>query len=102
MTDRIRKLTELTLKGEMYAKGQKAAKFVIQTGYPIDGFGEHVFRAIEKDQFYIVTHPEYDKHILQQAEYAVEEQNPVCVSISEAIKDVANVPGKEKITKLER
>ncbi|MBE7005354.1 MAG: SDR family NAD(P)-dependent oxidoreductase [Ruminococcaceae bacterium] len=95
-------LSDPYYKGEMYAKGQQAAKYVIQTGYPIDGFGEHVFKAIEKDQFYIVTHPEYDKHILQQAEYAVEEQNPVCVSISEAIKDVANVPGKEKITKLER
>lgn len=87
---------------EMYAQGQQSAAFVVQTGYPIDGFGEHVFKAIEKDQFYIVTHPEFDAHILQQAEYAVNEENPVFVTVEEVIQDVVNIPGKEKVTKLER
>ena len=80
-------------QSETFAKGKAAAQFVIGTGYPIEGFGERVFRAIENDEFYVVTHREYDEHIIKQVEQTIARENPVVASISEAIKDVTNLPG---------
>ena len=80
-------------QSETFEKGKAAAAFVIGTGYPIEGFGARVFDAIEKDEFYVVTHREYDEHILKQVEQTLARTNPEVVSISEAIKDVTNLPG---------
>ena len=80
-------------QSEAFAKGKAAAQFVISTGYPIEGFGARVFDAIEKDEFYVVTHREYDEHIIKQVEQTIARENPVVVSISDAIKDVTNLPG---------
>lgn len=38
---------------------QKAAEVSICTGMPIDSVGMRVFNAIEEDQFYILTHPQF-------------------------------------------
>ena len=80
-------------ESEMFKKGKQSAAFVIGTGYPIEGFGERVFKAVENDEFYIVTHPEYDEHIKAEVDQTVARTNPKVVSIGEAIKDVTNLPG---------
>ncbi|MBR0372950.1 MAG: SDR family NAD(P)-dependent oxidoreductase [Mogibacterium sp.] len=80
-------------RGEIFAKGQQASKFVIGTGYPIEGFGAEVFKAIENDQFYVVTHREYDEHIRKEVDQTIARVNPVVATIGEAIKDVTNMPG---------
>ena len=80
-------------QSEVFAKGKAAAQFVIGTGYPIEGFGARVFDAIEKDEFYVVTHREYDEHIIKQVDQTLARTNPEVAPISEAIKDVTNLPG---------
>ena len=80
-------------QSEVFAKGKAAAQFVISTGYPIEGFGARVFDAIEKDEFYVVTHREYDEHIIKQVDQTIARENPEVASISDAIKDVTNLPG---------
>ena len=45
---------------EAFAKGQAAAKHVIETGLPIEGLGETMFKAIEDDQSYVLTHQQYN------------------------------------------
>ena len=80
-------------QSDVFAKGKAAAQFVISTGYPIEGFGARVFDAIEKDEFYVVTHREYDEHIIKQVDQTLARTNPEVAAISEAIKDVTNLPG---------
>ncbi len=80
-------------ESEMFKKGKQSAAFVIGTGYPIEPFGAHVFEAVEKDQFYIVTHREYDEHIKSEVDQTIARTNPKVVPIGEAIKDVTNLPG---------
>ena len=80
-------------ESEMFKKGKQSAAFIIGTGYPIEPFGAHVFEAVEKDQFYIVTHREYDEHIKSEVDQTIARTNPKVVPIGEAIKDVTNLPG---------
>ncbi len=80
-------------QSEMFEKGKQAAAFVIGTGYPIEGFGERVFKAVENDEFYIVTHPEYNAAIKKEVDETIARTNPQVVTITEAIKDVTNLPG---------
>ena len=80
-------------ESEMFKKGKQSAAFVIGTGYPIEPFGAHVFEAVERDQFYIVTHREYDEHIKSEVDQTIARTNPKVVPIGEAIKDVTNLPG---------
>ena len=55
---------------------EKASEYVVTTGLPIDGFGETVFKGIEDDQFYIVTHPQYDPLMRKQIYDRVDNVNP--------------------------
>ena len=75
-------------QSEMFEKGKQSAAFVIGTGYPLEGFGEKVFEAVENDQFYIVTHREYDEHIKSEVDQTIARTNPKVVAIADAIKDV--------------
>jgi len=45
---------------ELHQKMQGAAKYLIMTGRAIDESGPVVFKAIEDDQLYIITHEHYD------------------------------------------
>lgn len=45
---------------EAYLKGQQFAKYVITNGKPIDTIADTVFKALENNDFYILTHPEYN------------------------------------------
>ncbi|MCI1986140.1 MAG: SDR family NAD(P)-dependent oxidoreductase [Lactobacillus sp.] len=45
---------------EAYLKGQQFAKYVIVNGTPIDNIAPTVFKALEDETFYILTHPEYN------------------------------------------
>lgn len=61
---------------EEFAAGQAAAKFVIETGYPLEGFGDTVFKAIEEDQFYVLTHREYDGMLQLQTMEKLQQKSP--------------------------
>ena len=65
---------------------QGAAKYLIETGRPIDESGPIVFKAIEDDQFYIITHEQYDPLIRLRCENMLARKNPEAV--------VANHSGK--------
>ena len=70
---------------EEFAKGQAAAKFVIETGYPLEGFGATVFKAIEDDQFYVLTHREYDGMLQLQTMEKLKMKNPNLAELVAAI-----------------
>ena len=73
-------------KSEEFAKGQAAAKYVIETGRPLEGFGEKVFKAIEEDQFYVLTHEEYDGMLQFQTMEKIKRKNPNLAELVAAIK----------------
>ncbi|MBR2188728.1 MAG: SDR family NAD(P)-dependent oxidoreductase [Eubacterium sp.] len=69
-----------------FAEGQAAAKYVIETGLPLEGFGETVFKAIEEDQFYVLTHPQYDGMLQLQTGEKLKRANPNLAQLVAAIK----------------
>ena len=73
-------------QSEEFAKGQASAKYVIETGLPLEGFGETVFKAIEEDQFYVLTHPQYDGFLQLQTGEKLKRSNPNLAQLIEAIK----------------
>lgn len=63
-------------QSEDYKHEQAVAKYVIETGMPIEGFGERIFSAIENDEFYILTHAMYNPLIMLQTKNRIEGVNP--------------------------
>lgn len=47
-------------QSEVFEKGQQVAKYVITNGKPIDTIADTVFKALEDNEFYILTHPEFN------------------------------------------
>ncbi len=47
----------------MYEEEEKQKHKVIKGGIPIDTIGEVIFKAIEEERFYILTHPELNSLI---------------------------------------
>jgi hypothetical protein len=48
----------------------------IEAGMPIQELANHVFRAIEDEQFYVITHPEYIPRIQKRFDNIVQQKNP--------------------------
>lgn len=61
---------------EAYKAGLERAHFVIRTGIPIDSIGMSVFNAIEEEQFYILTHPQYNPVIGLRVKTMLDGKNP--------------------------
>ncbi|WP_333638053.1 SDR family NAD(P)-dependent oxidoreductase [Tissierella praeacuta] len=59
-----------------YKAGLERAHFVIRTGIPIDSVGMSVFKAIEEEQFYILTHPKYNQIIGGRVKTILDGKNP--------------------------
>jgi NAD(P)-dependent dehydrogenase (short-subunit alcohol dehydrogenase family) len=59
-----------------YQTGLARAKYVIETGIPIDSIGQSVFIAIEEEKFYILTHPQYHPVIGKRVKDMLEGVNP--------------------------
>lgn len=59
-----------------YKEGLERAHYVIRTGIPIDSIGMSVFNAIEEEQFYILTHPQYNPIIGLRVKNMLEGKNP--------------------------
>ena len=59
-----------------YKAGLKRAEHVITTGIDIDSVGMSVFQAIEDEQFYILTHPQYQAVIGWRAKNILDMKNP--------------------------
>ncbi|MBR1986293.1 MAG: SDR family NAD(P)-dependent oxidoreductase [Mogibacterium sp.] len=65
---------------------QGAAAYYIKTGRAIDESGPIVFKAIEDDQLYIITHEHYDKYIQLRCENMLARKNPELIPIDHNIK----------------
>lgn len=63
-------------QSEEYKNGLKRAHHVITTGLPIDSVGMSVFQAIEDEQFYILTHPQYQPVIGWRVKNILDMKNP--------------------------
>lgn len=53
--------------GEIFKEGQKQAKKDITTGIPLDNVPKIIFKALEDDKFYILTHPGMNPAIVARA-----------------------------------
>lgn len=59
-----------------FKAGQQMAKYVIETGMPIDSIALTVFQAIEDDEFYILTHPVFNTLIGDRVKRIVNGDKP--------------------------
>jgi len=59
-----------------YKAGLERSKHVIKTGIPIDSIRQSVFIAIEEEQFYIFTHPQYNLVIGKRVKDMIEGRKP--------------------------
>lgn len=83
--ERFKDMSDPYYESKEYKAGQAAAKYVIETGRPIDDFGATVFKAIEEDQFYVLTHEEYDGMLKYQTAEKLQRKNPNINEINAAI-----------------
>lgn len=63
-------------KSAEYSAGQRYGKMVIETGIPIDSVGMSVFQGIEDENFYILTHPNYNPLIGLRVKNILDGHNP--------------------------
>ncbi|WP_318764929.1 SDR family NAD(P)-dependent oxidoreductase [Lactiplantibacillus carotarum] len=63
-------------QSEAYLKGQEFAKYVITNGKPIDTIADTVFKALEDNRFYILTHPEFNPLISDRVNRIVNDGKP--------------------------
>ena len=73
-------------QSEEYKKGIEEFNHVIETGLPLEGHGEMVFKAIEEDQFYVIPHPKYDDFLKLQTGEKLERKSPNLAEVVAAIK----------------
>lgn len=76
-------------QSEAFKKGQAEAKYVIETGYPIDGIGDLVFKAIEEDQFYVLPHEKYDGLLKIQTGEKLQRKSPNLAELMAMLKGAA-------------
>ncbi len=58
---------------ESYREMQAA----IETGMSVQDLTEHVFRAIENEQLYVLSHPEVTPYIQERMDHIVQQKNPL-------------------------
>ncbi|SES63404.1 Short-chain dehydrogenase [Natronincola peptidivorans] len=63
-------------QSESYRAGLAKAEHVITTGIPITSVAQSIFTAIEEEQFYILTHPQYNPVIGLRVKTMLEGKNP--------------------------
>ena len=51
-------MSEAYYQSDVYEQSEKQKHKVIKGGMPIDTIGATIFKAIEEEKFYILTHPE--------------------------------------------
>ncbi|MBR5045500.1 MAG: hypothetical protein IKX72_02535, partial [Oscillospiraceae bacterium] len=73
-------------QSEEFMKGQAAAKYVIETGYPIEGHAEKVFKAIEDDEFYVLPHEKYDGLLKLQTAEKLQRKSPNLAELMAMLK----------------
>ena len=73
-------------QSEEYKKGIAEFNRVIETGYPLEGYGEMVFKAIEEDEFYVIPHAKYDGFLKFQTDEKLERRRPNLAVVLASIK----------------
>ncbi len=63
-------------KSEEYFACLKSSEQAVCTGIPVDSVGMRVFNAIEEDQFWILTHPQYNTLIGKRVKDMLEGKGP--------------------------
>ena len=58
---------------ESFRKMQEA----LEAGISIQEFAEHVFNAIQAEQFYVLTHPEHTPEIQERMQNILQQKNPI-------------------------
>lgn len=74
-----------------FKEGQERAKIDITTGMPIDKIPEIVFKAIEEDKFYILTHPALNPAIVGRAENIPSGKKPELKTLAPFMKQSHDV-----------
>ncbi|AVK64126.1 short-chain dehydrogenase [Lactobacillus sp. CBA3606] len=74
--DQYRDDTDPYYQSEAYLKGQQFAKYVITSGKPIDTIAATVFKALEDNRFYILTHPEFNPLIADRVDRIIHDGAP--------------------------
>ena len=87
--ERFKDDTDPYYQSEAFKKGQAGAKYVIETGHPIDGIGDLVFKAIEEDQFYVLPHDEYDGLLKIQTGEKLQRKSPNLAELMAMLKGAA-------------
>lgn len=80
-------------QSEAFKRSLAICKDVIETGKPIDGVGEYVFKAMENGDFYILYHPEHNPVILAQTQDVVTNGRPSLAGLKEKVMKIAQEMG---------
>lgn len=84
--ERFRDDSDPYYQSEEFKKGIEEFHRVIENGYPLEGHGEMVFKAIEEDQFYVIPHEKYDDFLKLQTSEKLQRKSPNLAEVVAAIK----------------
>lgn len=62
---------------EQYAAYDAGNRYVLDHGRPLEPVIEEVFQALETENFFILTHPQYDKILREQGKFQAEMVRPI-------------------------
>ncbi|WEV71006.1 SDR family NAD(P)-dependent oxidoreductase [Lactobacillus sp. ESL0785] len=81
---------------ETFKEGQKQAKIDITTGMPIDNIPKIIFKALEDDKFYILTHPGMNPAIVARANNIPSGKGPDLAALAPFMAETHEVEGDNK------
>ena len=84
--ERFKEESDPYYQSEEYKMGIEEFNRVIESGYPLEGHGEMVFKAIEEDQFYVIPHEKYDDFLKLQTSEKLQRKSPNLAEVVAAIK----------------
>ena len=65
---------------EQYRKYDEGNRYVLNNGRPLDPVIEEVFEALGTDNFFILTHPQYDKLLREQGNFQANMVRPITLA----------------------
>lgn len=63
-----------------YAAYDKGNRYVLNNGRPLDEVIEEVFKTLGTENFYILTHPQYDKLLREQGKFQADMVRPITLN----------------------
>ena len=65
---------------EIHAKYDAGNRYVLNNGRPLEPVIEEVFEALEGEDFFILTHPQYDELLREQGVYQANKTRPITMA----------------------